>query len=63
MTRIFPLHRRPQHVNLGVAKYRGDMYRLLNKCKSMISGYTKIAETLQKTEDIIKITEKEIKDS
>jgi len=47
----------------GVTKYRGDMYRLLNKCKSMISGYTKIAETLQKTEEIIKITEKEIKDT
>jgi len=47
----------------GVTKYRGDMYRLLNKCKSMINGYTKIAEALQKTEDIIKITEKEIKDT
>lgn len=47
----------------GVAKYKGDMYRLLNKCKSMIHGYTKIAETLQKTEDVIKITEKEIKDT
>jgi len=47
----------------GVTKYRGDMYRLLNKCKSMIHGYTKIAESLQKTEDIIKITEKEIKDT
>jgi len=47
----------------GVSKYKGDMYRLLNKCKSMIHGYTKIAETLQKTEDIIKVTEKEIKDT
>jgi len=47
----------------GVDKYKGDMYRLLNKCKSMIHGYTKIAESLQKTEDVIKITEKEIKDT
>ena len=47
----------------GVEKYKGDMYRLLNKCKSMIHGYTKIAESLQKTEDVIKITEKEIKDT
>jgi len=47
----------------GVSKYKGDMYRLLNKCKSMIHGYTKIAESLQKTEDIIKVTEKEIKDT